>query len=258
MCEHGFLKVRNWETFQHYKNRNPPWIKLATDTFQNYDFGRLQDASKLLAICIWTLAARSEVGESGSIPNDLDWIKSQCGLGSEITKKNMQELIDKGFMFLDSNALADCKQNACLEGEGEAEAEGEKKGSVVVASRKKKEIDYQSIMDLWNTNTEGTPFPSLVAMTDKRKKLIKANIDDTPDWASMLVPVINHISGIEFFTGKNDRGWKASFDYLLQKGKLVELFEKSSSDLSVREPKIDLSPWEDPSYIARRPERAIS
>lgn len=22
------FKVRNWEQFQHYKDRNPPWIKL--------------------------------------------------------------------------------------------------------------------------------------------------------------------------------------------------------------------------------------
>ena len=41
------LKIKDWDKFQHYKDRNPPWIKLSTDTFQNYDFSRLQDASKL-------------------------------------------------------------------------------------------------------------------------------------------------------------------------------------------------------------------
>ena len=115
MCDAGFIKVKNWERFQHYKDRNPPWIKFATDTFQNYDFSRLDDASKLLAICIWTLASRSEVSELGSVPNDLEWIKMQCGLGEMVTDKSLQTLEDKGFISVDSKMLADCKQNACLE-----------------------------------------------------------------------------------------------------------------------------------------------
>jgi hypothetical protein len=115
--------VRDWQTFQHYKDRNPPWIKLATDTFQKYDFACLQDASKLLAICIWTLAARSK---DGSVPCDLKWIKSQCSLGDSVTSENLKELIDKGFLDDASNSLASCKQNACLETETEGEGETEK------------------------------------------------------------------------------------------------------------------------------------
>ena len=114
------LRIRNWERFQHYKDRNPPWIKLATDTFQNYEFACLQDASKLLAICIWTLAARSK---DGSVAADLQWIKNQCSLGDSVTSENINELINKGFLSADSDVLADCKQNACLETETETETE---------------------------------------------------------------------------------------------------------------------------------------
>lgn len=117
------LVIRNWGIFQHYKDRNPPWIKLATDTFQNYEFSRLQDASKLLAVCIWTLAARSK---DGSVPADLAWIKNQCSLGNLVTTEHLKELIDEGFIVDASNALADCKQSACLEGEGEGETEERK------------------------------------------------------------------------------------------------------------------------------------
>lgn len=117
------LKVNNWTRFQHYKDRNPPWIKLATDTFQNYDFGRLQDASKLLALCSWTLAARNPDGE---IPHDLDWIKAQCGLGSGVTLDNLNELIRKGYLVDASNLLASCKQSARPETETEAEREEER------------------------------------------------------------------------------------------------------------------------------------
>ena len=249
------MQIKNWVKFQHFKDRRPPWIKLYRDILDDPEWHSLDAQSSKVLIMLWLIASEDKTNQ-GCLPG-IKRLAFRLRMGEEDLSSCLSRL--SHWVYRNDIVLISPRhQDGPPETETETEKEGEKKGSVVVASRKKKEIDYQSIMDLWNTNTEGTPFPSLVAMTDKRKKLIKANIDDTPDWASMLVPVINHISGIEFFTGKNDRGWKASFDYLLQKGKLVELFEKSSSDLSVREPKIDLSPWEDPSYIARRPERAIS
>lgn len=106
------LQVKNWNKFQHYKDRNPPWIKLATDIFQNYEFSRLEDASKLLAICIFTLASRSS---DGSVPYDLDYIKRQCNLGSSIKESHINELIKQGLIVNASVLLAGCKQDAIPE-----------------------------------------------------------------------------------------------------------------------------------------------
>ena len=110
------LRVRNWTKFQHYRDRCPPWIKLATDTFQNPEFSRLQSASKLLAICIWTLASRSK---DGSVPDDLQYILQWGFLVGQATKKNLQELINQGFIERDSELLACCEQGAIPEGEAE-------------------------------------------------------------------------------------------------------------------------------------------
>lgn len=117
------LFVDNWKKHQHYKDRNPPWIKLATNTFQSYEFSRLQDASKLLAICIWTLASRSE---DGSVPHDFAYIKSQCCLGELVEDQHLTELIERGFLSA-SNPLSTRKQSACLETETETE---ERRGEV--------------------------------------------------------------------------------------------------------------------------------
>lgn len=116
------LRIKNWSRYQHYKDRCPPWIKLATDTFQNYEFSRLQDASKLLAICIWTLAARSK---DGTVPNDFEYLKGLGRLGNAVKPDHLKELINQGFVEVCSEVLADCKQNACSETEGETEGEGE-------------------------------------------------------------------------------------------------------------------------------------
>jgi hypothetical protein len=112
------LRVKNWSKYQHYKDRCPPWIKLATDTFQNYEFSRLQDASKLLAICIWTIASRSK---DGSVPHDFEFIKGIGRLGSTVRQEHLKELINQGFVEVCSEVLADCKQSACSETEGETE-----------------------------------------------------------------------------------------------------------------------------------------
>lgn len=128
------IRVKNWSEFQHYKDRSPPWIKLSTSLFQDYDFSSLSDASKLLAICIWTLASRYKDPQAGLVHDDINWIKNQCGLGDMVTEKNLKELENKGFISRASTMLAECKQNAIPETETETEEEKEK-------NYKKKKID---------------------------------------------------------------------------------------------------------------------
>lgn len=107
-----YLRVKNWENFQHYKDRSPPWIKLQRDLLRDYDFLRLQDASKLQLILIWLLASQLD----NKIPADPDYIKNQIGIKGEL---RLKDLIDNGFVIDDSNALATRKQSAV----GETEAE---------------------------------------------------------------------------------------------------------------------------------------
>lgn len=68
-----FFKVRNFEKFQHYKDRSPPWIKLYNETLENYEFGSLNDATKGQLIGIWLLASRTD----NKLPFDPKWIASK-------------------------------------------------------------------------------------------------------------------------------------------------------------------------------------
>lgn len=112
----SYLTVKNWAEYQHYKDRNPPWIKLYKDQFQDYEFGCLQDASKLLALCIMTLAARDK---HGKVPADFAWIKKQGNLSDLIQEEHLLELVNKGFVIDASNVLAMCKQDASMKTETE-------------------------------------------------------------------------------------------------------------------------------------------
>lgn len=65
------LRVRNWETFQHYKERNPPWIKLHFALLASEDWVTLDDASRLLAVVCMLVASRHK----GEVPNNPAYIK---------------------------------------------------------------------------------------------------------------------------------------------------------------------------------------
>jgi hypothetical protein len=102
----SFFRVKNFEKFQHYKDRNPPWIKLHRDLLKNYEFSCLQDASKVHLVLIWLLASQMD----NRVPDDIEWLKGQLGTRQKI---NLEELKTAGFI-IPINDVADCKQDASV------------------------------------------------------------------------------------------------------------------------------------------------
>lgn len=111
----SFIRVRNWERFQHYTDRRPPWIKLHSSILRDYEFTCLHDASKLHLILIWVLASQLD----NEIPADEKWLTKQQSLDKSI---KLKPLLDAGFIECDSTALAQCLQGATPETETETEA----------------------------------------------------------------------------------------------------------------------------------------
>lgn len=113
------LKPKNWEKFQHYKDRLPPWIKLHRELLTDRAFMQLPIASKALAPLLWLLASESKDGEFDASDEELIF-------RLHVTAKDLQgiqPLIDKGFFIVASKALADCQQDATPETERETETE---------------------------------------------------------------------------------------------------------------------------------------
>lgn len=124
-----YLSIKNWEKFQHYKNRTPPWIKLHRDLLRDYDFCCLQDASKLHLVLLWLLASQLD----NKIPNDPPWIQKQLGLKSKV---NIKDLINQGFIYEASEVLAECKHLAIVETEAyKEETETEKRKGKISGSK---------------------------------------------------------------------------------------------------------------------------
>ena len=108
-----YFRVVNLEKYQHYTKRNPPWIKLHASTLEDYDFGRLQDASKMHLCAIWLLASRT----GNKIPWDSEWIARRINATAEVDLSSLQ---NAGFIELiggASNSLATRLQSAMPETE---------------------------------------------------------------------------------------------------------------------------------------------
>ena len=102
-----YFQVVNWDEFQHYKDRNPPWIKLHNQLLDNYDFCCLQDASKAHLLCIWMIASRT----GNKIPLNSDWLKGKIGATQNI---DLEELLASGFIekIVGNQSLRTVEHNA--------------------------------------------------------------------------------------------------------------------------------------------------
>lgn len=137
-----YLQVKNWESFQHYKDRNPPWIKLYNHLLDDFDFSCLPDASKAHLLSIWLLASRTE----NKIPNNSGWIGNKINATEEV---NIELLVKLGFLEVNgsknsklqtseqdaSKVIHSAVQDACTEKrERESRVEGE--GAKATSSKK--------------------------------------------------------------------------------------------------------------------------
>jgi len=117
------IKPKNWNQFQHYKDRCPPWIKLHRDLLNNRDFMRLPLASKALAPMLWLLASESK---DGLFDGSLDELVFRLHITEKEYNDGIKPLILKGFFIVESEVLAERLQVATPETERETKTEAKK------------------------------------------------------------------------------------------------------------------------------------
>jgi len=86
-----YIRIKNWETFQHYKDRHPPWIKLHNELLSSRTWVSMDDAGRVLAIAIMLLASRTD----NSIPCDEDYLMRVAYLHK---RPNIKPLVECGFI----------------------------------------------------------------------------------------------------------------------------------------------------------------
>ena len=86
-----YLQVKDYERFQHYKDRDPPWIKLYVRILEDYAFGTLPDIQKAHLMLIWVLASKMD----NKIPKDELFVRGRICATSPV---DLDALVAAGFL----------------------------------------------------------------------------------------------------------------------------------------------------------------
>lgn len=131
------LAVRNWDKFQHYKNRGPVWIKLYTELLDRPEWLALSEVARAQLVGCWMLAAK----RGNVLPARTADLRVLIGAHSAV---RLDELLAGGWLEYqeaaaskdassrasggDSRAASDCDSTSRASArsrEGETETEGE-------------------------------------------------------------------------------------------------------------------------------------
>ena len=91
MSRQRYICVRNFDALQHYKERNPTWIKLYCSILDDYDFAQLPDETKFHAVGLMLLASRL----NNKFPADEVWLRAKINAEKEI---NLEMLLEIRFL----------------------------------------------------------------------------------------------------------------------------------------------------------------
>jgi len=61
-------RVKNWEKFQHFKDRRPPWIKLYREILDQRDISLISDCAYRVLVGCWLLASEDDT-QQGLLPS---------------------------------------------------------------------------------------------------------------------------------------------------------------------------------------------
>ena len=87
LSENRFFSIRNWKKFQHYSQRNPPWIRLYASLLRERNYQKLSDTARSHLIGLFILASQHQ----NSLPDDQDWLRHELCTKSPIDLETLNE-----------------------------------------------------------------------------------------------------------------------------------------------------------------------
>lgn len=95
-----YLSVKNLHKYQHYKTRNPPWVKLHRNFWIDDKIDELSIPEKLLFLGCLTLASESE----NRVPQNVRFLSKR--LGFSVTEPMLQKLLDLTLLCSASDSVS--------------------------------------------------------------------------------------------------------------------------------------------------------
>lgn len=82
-------------------------------------------------------------------------------------------------------------------------------------------VDYRKIVDSFNSIC--VSYPQVTRLSDQRKKAIKSRVKEYDE--DTVIRVFQMAEDSDFLKGKNDRGWSATFDWIMKPSNFLKIYE---------------------------------
>jgi hypothetical protein len=89
--EARYLAVKNWDKFQHYKQRNPPWIRLHRTLLRDHKFNLLTEVEQWMLVRMWLLASETD----NHMAYDEKWVRRAI---NSTRKVPLDKFVEMGFL----------------------------------------------------------------------------------------------------------------------------------------------------------------
>ena len=192
-------------------------IRLALATFEK--FGMIEIIDNFLYLSSWEKYQSVERLERMRTKNAERQARFRAKKREELAENNVTVTQD----VTPSNAVEEDKEeDRDIEEEKEIEHTADEPPAPFSHS-----VPYETIKDLYNTLCPS--FPKCTALSDARKKAIKARMSSgytLDDFKTLFTKAENS----SFLKGKNDRNWRASFDWLLKDANMAKVLDGNYDD----------------------------
>jgi len=162
------MKIKNWEDFQHYKDRRPPWIKLYRELLDDKNWFSLSGDDAKTLVMLWIIAAEDKnmVGELPSVED----LAFRLRKSLEETKSTILRL-NHWLEHDASDLLADGLQVAIPE--TETETETNKEAEAETDNKNKQKGTTEAVQAVFDHYFKVFKKTKAYLLTDKRVKLIQ-------------------------------------------------------------------------------------
>lgn len=195
------MKIKNWKEFQHYKDRDPKWIKLYTKILNDDEWFSLDPKHAKVLVMLWLLASEDPLLD-GNLPS-LKKVAFRLRM-SESSLESMLSALNHWVEQPASNALANGYLPASLE------LETEKSRDRVETEIARPALAVCAVVELWNSIPG---LPKAERVTGPIEKSIATRIKEHPnvDWFN---EIFHRVSRSDFLTGRKT-DFVATIDWVL-------------------------------------------
>jgi len=187
------VRIKNWQKFQHFKNRRPPWIKLYRDLLDDVEWHELDPLLAKSLTMLWLLASEG----LGTLPP-----LKKISFRLRMTEKQIEDILSRLSHWLENDditAISPRHQDDAPERETERETETETETENKHPCRASPDL-VGEIFCFWQVE-RGHPQSKLDA---KRRKAIKARLKEGYE-IERIKAAIRGIANSPHHMGQNDR-----------------------------------------------------